>query len=339
MFSGYTVDNKKFTNTWKAVDYAESVKGHVNFKYHNDVFCNLKGLKVKQDYDYRTPYLQQLFKQEQNLFYSGGSDSQTILAISEKNNLNWQSLVTVMSAPTIDGEANDEYRPGIKYAKKHNHKHEIWNHDIKHWEKIYSDPKFMYKNAGELNFRPDYIHFGQNLDKNKNYITGLEKTILIYSKGRWYTWFDDIKWTTFGGLDNVKHFFLNPSMPEIYIQDSRNVRDHYLKNNPTPVDGTVVHRQLLNRDTILDYQIKKENQTVINDKNCLAVKQLWKMGRADVITNWLNIAQQHQDSHQYGITWSNNFSYNAMLAWLIDIDSLESIDPAEFHDMLFPKTK
>ena len=29
MFSGYTVDNKKFTNTWKAVDYAESVKGHV----------------------------------------------------------------------------------------------------------------------------------------------------------------------------------------------------------------------------------------------------------------------------------------------------------------------
>ena len=145
MFAGYIVGNKKFSNTWKAVDYAESVKGHVEFEYYNDVFCNLKGLKVEPHIDYRTPYLKKLFKQEQNLFYSGGSDSQTILDISEKNNLKWQSLVTVLSAPTRDGEANNEYLPGIEYARKNKHNLEIWNHDIRHWEEIYSDPKFMYK--------------------------------------------------------------------------------------------------------------------------------------------------------------------------------------------------
>lgn len=337
MFAGYIVGNKKFSNTWKAVDYAESVKGHVEFEYYNDVFCNLKGLKVEPHIDYRTPYLKKLFKQQQNLFYSGGSDSQTILDISEKNNLKWQSLVTVLSAPTRDGEANKEYLPGIEYARNKKHNLEIWNHDIRHWEKIYSDPKFMYKNAGEINFRPDYIHFGA-IDPNKNYVTGLEKPILIFSKGRWYTWLDDIKWTTFGGLPNVKHFFLNPDMPEIYIQDCRSVRDHYISHS-TPRDGLVIHRQLLNRSTIDEYVIKKENQTVINDKNSLAVKQLWKMGRFDIIDKWLQIAKDHVKDHTYGISWNKNFVHHAFLSWLIDIDSLESIPKSEFHEMLHVKSQ
>ena len=334
MFAGYIVKDKKFKNTWQAVDYAESIKSHVEFEYHNDVFCNLKGLRVDQDRDYRTPYLKELFKKEQNLFYTGGSDSQTILELSEKNGLEWQSLVTVLSAPTIDGEANNEYLPGIEYAKKNNHNLEIWNHDIEYWEEIYSDPKFMYKNAGELNFRPDYVQFGKKLDPNKNYVTGLEKPILIYYEGRWFTFQKDIEWTSFGGLDNVTHFFLNPDRPEIYIQDCRSVRDHFV-SKATPENGTLVYNQLLNRSTINNYEIKKTNQQVVNDKNSLAVKQLWKMGRFDIIEKWIEIAKNHVNNHQYGVTWDKNFAHHALLSWLIDIDSLESVNKSEFHNMLF----
>ena len=191
----------------------------------------------------------------------------------------------------------------------------------------------MYKNGGEINFRPDYVHFA-DYQSGANYISGQEKPIMIYHDGRWFTWLDNIKNTVFGGLPNVTHFFLNREMPEIYIQDCRSLRDHYVSKNGLPHPGTIIERQLHDRKVLGTYKIKKETQTCINDKNCLAVKQLWKMGRADIITNWLQICNEHRDTHQYQIQWTNNFSYNPMLCWLIDIDSLESVNTSEFHFML-----
>ena len=132
-------------------------------------------------------------------------------------------------------------------------------------------------------------------------MTGLEKPILIYYEGRWFTFQKDIEWTGFGGLDNVTHFFLNPDRPEIYIQDCRSVRDHFV-SKATPENGTLVYNQLLNRSTINNYEIKKTNQQVVNDKNSLAVKQLWKMGRFDIIEKWIEIAKNHVNNHQYGVT-------------------------------------
>jgi len=146
-WAGYTVGAKRFQNIWKALDVAKEVNGHVEFEYYNSVFCNLKGTPISDTIDYKKEYLVKLFSKEQNLFYSGGSDSHTILRLSEHLGLRWQSVITLLSAPTIDGEANDEYLPGIEYAKKKKHPLEVWIHDIKHWEEVYSDPKFMYKNG------------------------------------------------------------------------------------------------------------------------------------------------------------------------------------------------
>jgi hypothetical protein len=187
MLPGYTVNTQRLDNIWLAFDLAKSEKSHVEFDYYNSTFCNLKGLKIKDDFDYKKEYLEKLFKQEQNLFYSGGSDSHTILELSERMGLQWQSLITIVAAPTYDGGANDEYRPGIEYASKHKHNLDVWNHDLTHWEKVYSDPKFMYKNGGEINFRADYVHFDNNFDHKKNYVTGQEKPNLIFYEGRCYT--------------------------------------------------------------------------------------------------------------------------------------------------------
>ena len=112
------------------------------------------------------------------------------------------------------------------------------------------------------------------------------------------------------------------------------MRDHFV-SKATPENGTLVYEQLVNRSTINNYEIKKTNQQVVNDKNSLAVKQLWKMGRFDIIEKWIEIAKNHVNNHQYGVTWDKNFAHHALLSWLIDIDSLESVNKSEFHNMLF----
>jgi hypothetical protein len=338
MLPGYTVNTQRLDNIWLAFDLAKSEKSHVEFDYYNSTFCNLKGLKIKDDFDYKKEYLEKLFKQEQNLFYSGGSDSHTILELSERLGLQWQSLITIVAAPTYDGGANDEYRPGIEYASKHKHNLDVWNHDLTHWEKVYSDPKFMYKNGGEINFRADYVHFDNNFDHKKNYVTGQEKPNLIFYEGRWYSWYDSRTYSAFGGLHNVKHFFISPDMPQIYFQECRRLRDNHVSVNGIPKDGTVLGKHPSFDRTILFDNPKIQKDMVVNQKNCLALNQLWKMGRSDVLYNWLSIVRAHQHKQNYQVDWNNYFGYTPLLSWLIDIDSLESVDTAEFGKMLTKKS-
>ena len=106
------------------------------------------------------------------------------------------------------------------------------------------------------------------------------------------------------------------------------------KNNGMRIDHFLVSNSMID-------QIKTEHQEIsvnnkpLNDKNSLAVKQLWKMGRFDIIEKWIAIAKNHVNNHQYGVTWDKNFCHHALLSWLIDIDSLESLNKSEFHNMLF----
>ena len=334
MAPGYFVKETKLDNIWTAFECAKNEGSHVEFDYHNTTFTNLKGLKIKEDFDYRKEYLRRLFKEEQNLFYSGGSDSHTILTLSEQLDLDWQSLVTVVSAPTYDGQANKEYMPGIQYATKRKHNIEVWNHDIHHWEKVYGDPQFMYKNGGEINLRADYVHFAENFDSTKNYVTGQEKPNLLYHDSHWYTWYDSRTYSAYGGLHNVKHFFISPEMPEIYFQECRRLRNHYVATKGTPINGTVIGKnQELDRTVLFDNP-KVQNDMLVNEKNSLALAQLWQMGRSDVIFNWLSIVEAHKKKHDYQVKWNQYYGHTPLLCWLVDIDSLESIDTAEFGKML-----
>ena len=338
MSQGYKVNNQIFTNLWRALDYAKQKNSHVNFVYHNDVFCNLQGMKVDQSYDYRSVFLKKLFKQSQNLLYSGGSDSHTILKLSESLGLQWESVVTVLSGPTEDSEANNEYLPAINYLKNTQHNHVILNHDLSYYEKIYSDPNWMYKHGGEINFRPDYIDANPLFSKNKNYISGQEKPWLLYKEGRWYSWFVDTNCIEYIHLDNVTFFYVSPQMPEIYIQDCRKIRDIFVDKHGLPEDGTIVERKMYNRDILNNYSnTNKSNTVVTNNKNSLAVKHLWQMGRTDLIYQWLTTVQQHKENHQYGLKWNDNFVPQDFVSWLIDIDSLESLDTAELHNLLHKK--
>ena len=62
------------------------------------------------------------------------------------------------------------------------------------------------------------------------------------------------------------------------------------------------------------------------------------MGRSDVLYNWLSIVRAHQHKQNYQVDWNNYFGYTPLLSWLIDIDSLESVDTAEFGKMLTKKS-
>ena len=334
MSPGYIVGDTQLDNIWQAFDIAKEKNSHVEFNYHNDVFCNLKGLKIDNAFDYKATYLQKLFEKKQNLFYSGGSDSHTILRLSEKLGLKWESLILVLSAPTSDGDANNEYLPAIDYARDKNHNLDIWNFELPHWEKIYADQYFMYKNGGEINFRADYVHFSKSFDKNKNYITGQEKPNLIFHDGRWYTWYDSRTYSAYGGLHNVKHFFISPDMPEIYFQECRKLRDLYVNTHGTPADGKIIGKHQEFQRDILFENAKIQKDMIVNKKNLLALQQLWQMGRSDVIYNWLTIIQSHKQRQNYQVQWNQYFGHTPLISWLIEIDTLESIDTAKFGDMI-----
>lgn len=334
MFAGYTIGDTNVDNVWKAFDVAKAENSHVEFNYHNDIFCNLAGMKIRNDFDYKSEYLKKLFASDQNLFYSGGSDSHTILKLSERLGLKWESLVLVLSAPTTNGDANLEYLPAIDYAKTHNYNLDIWNLELPHWEKVYSDPNFMYKNGGEINLRADYVHFAPEFDKNKSYLTGQEKPNLIFHEGKWYTWYDNKTYSAYGGLHNVKHFFISPEMPEIYFQECRQLRDHYVGLHGNPPNGKIIGKHQEFQREILFANPKLQNDMVVNKKNLLALQQLWEMGRSDVIYNWLSIVKGHQKRQDYQVTWNQYFGYTPLISWLIEIDSLESVDTSELGKMM-----
>lgn len=335
MFRGWKVGQEKFQNYWKALDYAIKVNQHVTFEYFNDVFCNLQGTKVKQDYDYRSEYLKKLFNKPQNLLYSGGSDSHTILHLSEKLGLHWESLLTMLSAPSLEGDANWEYQAGIEYCKQKKLPIEIINHDIVHYERIYQDEFFMYKNAGEINFRPDYFQHSDQFDHTKNYISGHEKPFVLHHEGRWYAWMHDTMMIDLLDLNNIDFFFISPNMPEIFIQDARACRKNFLKNNQYPTTTKIINRDL-SRNPLDNYRAKKHYKGyVFNHKNCDAVKEIWGMGRPDIIHNWLNITTKHIEKYGDHLTWeSEGYIQQGIPCWLIDIDSLESIDVSEFRSMV-----
>lgn len=333
MFRGWKVGSNKFTNFWNAVDSSKQQNCHIEFDYHNDVFCNLQGLKVDQEFDYRSEYLKKLFTKQQNLLYSGGSDSHTILKLSEDLNLKWQNIFTVISAPTKDGEANWEYQPGIKYCQTKNYPLTVINQDIDYYEKLNQDPNFMYKNGGEINFRPDYFQFSNEYNQSENFICGHEKPFLIYYKSRWYTWMQDVMLQDYIDCTNICYFFISPEMPEIYIQDARQSRNYYVKNHGLPLDGTIVS-QRPDRSSLPNDRTLKHRFMIHNHKNVSAVKQLWEMGRIDVIHNWLDITKSHYEKYKNDIAWENRYEYKSLLCWLIDIDSLESIDTTCFSEML-----
>ena len=73
---------------------------------------------------------------------------------------------------------------------------------------------------------------------------------------------------------------------------------------------------------------------VVNKKNLLALQQLWEMGRSDVIYNWLSIVKGHQKRQDYQVTWNQYFGYTPLISWLIEIDSLESVDTSELGKMM-----
>jgi len=333
MFRGYRVKDKKFSNLWLALDFAKESKSHVIFDYYNDVFCNLKGLKLNANLDYRSEYLKKLFSQEQNLLYSGGSDSHTILLESQKLGLNWNSILTLLSAPTLDGDANLEYSHGIKYCKEHNLQQTIINHDIEWYEKIYNDKEFMFKNAGEINFRPDYLQFVNEFKRQEKYISGHEKPLLIYHEKRWYAWFHDTLCIDYLDLDNITFFFTSPEMPEIYIQDCRTSRDLYVQKNGLPQNGTVV-KHMAPRSELTNDQFDKSVVVTSNNKNAESVKQLWKMGRYDIIYRWLDICYTHKKTYENQLTWFSDFQHHGLISWIIDIDSLETINTSDFPTLL-----
>ena len=81
MSPGYIVGDTQVDNIWQAFDIAKEKNSHVEFNYHNDVFCNLKGLKIDNAFDYKSTYLQKLFEKKQNLFYSKNNVTENVMLV------------------------------------------------------------------------------------------------------------------------------------------------------------------------------------------------------------------------------------------------------------------
>lgn len=349
----FIANGKKFSNFWRAYEELQGTEHGIEPWFENNIFRNLKGLKVDLDRDYESEALKDIFQKFKNinLLYSGGRDSHTILRKSEKLGLEFKKIITFgrsLENSKIDNEFNNKQIQ--EYFKSYKNYFFIPN-TIEKMEEIFFDNEWMYRNNGSLNMNPEeHLDYQDCYDPEELYITGKDKPQLFFSKGEWYAYYDDITGLDTWGNKNSMFFYINGMYPEMYISACRKLKLWYIKKFGNPKEDSMITLAQYKQENVnineFNNAIDREqclnptseyNQTKnvvsLNYKNIGMMHELTMNGKRNIVDKFLDDCYGLYRKHKQ-IKWTYPpFSPMGSVCWVINIDTLESFHGREFHDL------
>jgi len=324
----YTVNNKKFINFFDAHDYAHENSNFVDFKLSRkdiESFCSvdveeLATKNIVELYKNKLSWARDNFSKLRFL-YSGGTDSQTIMEISQELGINFDEVLTELCSIKGDPELDTEYLPAIEYltGKKIKNFHLI-RPEIKHYE-IYKDPMWVKDVCAShyFSFRGAKFDIVLREREQMTCLTGQDKPfIYVDAAGKYYWVVADHSFSEDMRSDQLC-FFIDSFMPEVAVKQAymakKFLQDFYPnwrglfknthrmptrdKRNYLKYLGRVKPLSPLTLDPTL---MGKGSPPYVSKKHTGAMEELERIGRGDLVQSFfdsINEVKERYKHHQH----------------------------------------
>lgn len=323
----YSVAGKKYNNYYEALRYGHEINSFVEYvipQWHIEEMCsvNVKDIMDTDPFYFMREKIKWIMQnyQTHRLFYTGGTDSHTILRLAEELGVKFTHSMTALSSVRNDSFVDEEYIPGVNYLKTSSAviNKEIFRPTEQHYEDLWSNTNNFFKQRGAFfSFRPTFTDIIlQNREKTEAYISGHFKPKIFYNKGHYYlvalSCHDE-----YMGLPNEISFFGDGIIPELAVQQAYRSLNFFKKHTS---DVKSLDTQSLSNNLILKYNNalgRKPPLTktigigkilgksgVLNEKMHRSMKEIFNIGRSDIIDNWNKVRLELLDMLEhipYGI--------------------------------------
>ena len=326
--NAYHCNGKKYHNIYQAFDESIKSKDFIHYRISEDFLRAVSNVKIN---DITTELTHKLIidklkwcRKKYNkivLSYSGGLDSTTILQLAMENKIYIDTVFTQLPSLTGDETLNAEYLPGVNYAKQFEGTligevvvqtittDDLEFHKIPNW---YKDPSML---TGDLiPLRPWHRMYMLKpyYEQDGIVIVGLEKPQLRYKDGKFYRFVLDAGISDAGAIPNIFHFYLDANDPSLFVAMTLHFRNQFgndLSDWRTVDDRKeFIWRATMEKINKAGYRYASEQaglqQMSKNPfdgkslKNRLFVKELYKLGRADVYESYMNSHNEIKEQYQ-----------------------------------------
>ena len=343
----YRVNGKQFNTYYSALLESKHTGHFTEFvlpDWHKNSLCTVDVKKIqkcsaKTLMKEKLLYLKDTYGQLR-LHYSGGSDSHTILEIAQELGLIWDSVFMWLTNPTGDFDTDDiEFRGAYEFIKDNSHLYkelEIYRFSIGDYE-VWFDKDVALKYTDFYHgFRPTWDQiYARNLDNKILNVHGAEKPTLYKTNTTYY-------WTQTDTIDynlsiNTCDFFHDGLYPELAVKQAYQAKDYFSTVQPQKTgwlgfqkdsDYANVSKYLSLSNPVEDWlktnkADDKQRIGGLNYKSHLAIKNIQKMGRQDIVDAWLNTGEHFIQTFKdvpYGIN--------------VDHQWIDSIGPVSIGDRI-----
>ena len=329
----WTADGYRFDNKNLALWYEKEKGSFTTFVDSRiDVIREQLQTPIDMDRNYNIDYLKYLKSvySEMHLFFSGGSDSVTILETAVANNIEIDRLIC-LTCDDIELECNREIRqcalPVIEKYRSNFGTSEIVSTTFEQHARAYKDPLAFFNISGAvttqfrsaLDINPNIV-----LQKDTVYIKGSDKPQLIKYKDRWYAVFIDTQMAGDYKNPDVKFFWLDAHNIKSYVKDALLYRQYLLENNLVkqglqyfkPNQGEETGA-VLGRSRVINADAQHvKNQKYDSSKAMQRTHDAIDANQYDLLINYYTAKKTF-----YSIL--PDFNNPGKFAWFIDMDTLE----------------
>lgn len=335
----YQADNYKFNNVYLANWYEQKNNSWAAFVAQpvNKIKRKLSAETFDSSKNYDLEYLNKLRHENSYLqfFFSGGTDSYTLLKLAIDNDIFIDELVCVATGNHLRLKENQEiYQNALPIAKKYKNKYgklTIKQITLEDHHRVYRDPCSLVKYPECGASYPIYRRMFNNFESiDGARIIGPEKPQLLYYNKKWYTVMLDSSLTGLYAIDkDLILFNYEPENIFSLIKDSILYRNHLLEeidlnNNLQFFKLNDQQIEIINREKILKKQYNKfhsNGPSIWNYKDEYALCETVRQQNLSLLRDYYKSVDFLLSLYPDYDFSSRNFS-PMKFGWFIDIDSL-----------------
>jgi len=340
----FTADGYKFDNRNLALYYESTTKHFVTYvdSQFDLIRDQLSNTSIDMSKDYNKEYLEYLKSNydEVHLFFSGGSDSLTILETAINNNIVIDNIIC-QTCDDVNLECNREIKqcalPVLEKYKGKFGSYEIVPTSFDDLANRYSSDLSFFTEPmpGLVPFRADLDnHPSYKLKTNACYIKGADKPQIVRHGKKWYAVLIDVQTAGDWHDPNIKCFWLDQMNIKSYVKDALLYREYLLSADRVNQDGLQffkpnidpIFSDVLGRSKVHNHDMQFANKEIVNNKHVERISDVLRNHRLDILVNYFTAMKKFTELvPEYG----HNDGFQALnysmgkFAWFIDIDSLE----------------
>lgn len=340
----YRYQDITFDNCWQAKKF--EIENNLFVSFITDLTPYKQALEdkhINETVNYDLEYLKKLRKSKKyiRLFYSGGSDSHSILATAIDNKIFIDEIVVITrnlyNKPKLqecDTEIIVDAIPVLNNLDKSQvGKITFKNYDANFMRKIYSDENWIFNlPGGDFSFRMVQPFDYHNDHQSDCQIFGKEKPYILFYKNKWFATIFDTILTDVLMAKNSCFFYIEPENIKSFIIKARKLRN-FISTNSAVIPGKIYssYTSLKNQQLAGTSALGKYDNKLLNQKDILALAECVAHNDVDLIIKWsagikklLEIFPDQQNG-DYNISRTPVSKF----PWFVDIDSLEIFSQQE----------